>query len=174
MAGRRTDLLVLGAGLKRWDSTSLEYLALLISVEWSTSVRSGLLGTITERGSPGMQTAVAAGEWHIRPLIFLLVLRFIPSDEEEEKDRGGYLKVSKIGESCCFYGLSNSSGQAVVNISLLSTCVFMNTITCLSPCYLPHCLILLINYHKYLCRKDLARAISYISCFKATYFILIT
>lgn len=100
MAGTRTDLLA--AGVKRWDSTSLEYLALLISLEWSTSVLSGLLGTITERGSPGMQTAVAAGEWHISPLIFLLVLRFMPIDLSEEEEEEGIWRIYPYWREGCW------------------------------------------------------------------------
>ena len=74
------DLPLIVAGRNKGDSASLEYLGVITVVffnvlEVSTNTAlSGLLGTITERGSATVQTAVAAVEWHMKPpFIFLLV-----------------------------------------------------------------------------------------------------
>lgn len=92
MEETRSDLflLVAAGGISLiGESTSLEYLTPLSlfffinnldvvdddEEELSSSCLrdfSGLLGMITERGSPTLQTAVAAVDWHMKPLIFLL------------------------------------------------------------------------------------------------------
>jgi hypothetical protein len=89
--GAESDLFFVPTASLGGRSTSLEYLALLITKRL-LSIRilllsDDLLGTTTERESVAMHTAVAAGDWHMKPLIFLVVLTLIADQRERERER---------------------------------------------------------------------------------------
>lgn len=57
---------------RRW-STRRAYLTTLLLINLACSAL-GSCGAITERGSAGTHTAVAAWDWHIKPPIFIFIL----------------------------------------------------------------------------------------------------
>lgn len=69
----------------RRDSTSLEYLALLINLVSSIRILFGLLGITAERGSAAMHVAFIAVDWHMKPLI----LPFFIFQRKKAEDCGG-------------------------------------------------------------------------------------